>query len=62
MIGSKTKKATCKSWFLKSAGGTEEEFARLVSPIGGSALRDKRPSVIAALAAAEIMTALAKPE
>ncbi|WP_311031759.1 xanthine dehydrogenase accessory protein XdhC [Mesorhizobium koreense] len=62
MIGSKTKKATCKSWYLKTAGGTEEEFARLVSPIGGSALRDKRPSVIAALAAAEIMRALAKPE
>jgi xanthine dehydrogenase accessory factor len=60
MIGSKTKKATCKSWYLKTAGGTEEEFARLVSPIGGSALRDKRPAVIAALAAAEIMTALAK--
>jgi xanthine dehydrogenase accessory factor len=62
MIGSKTKKATCKSWYLKTAGGTEEEFARLVSPIGGSALRDTRPAVIAALAAAEIMTALAKPE
>jgi xanthine dehydrogenase accessory factor len=62
MIGSKTKKATCKSWFLKTAGGTEEEFARLVSPIGASPLRDKRPSVIAALAAAEIMTALAKLE
>jgi xanthine dehydrogenase accessory factor len=60
MIGSKTKKATCKSWFLKTAGGTEEEFARLVSPIGGDTLRDKRPAVIAALAAAEIMTALAK--
>jgi xanthine dehydrogenase accessory factor len=60
MIGSKTKKATCKSWYLKTAGGTEEEFAHLVSPIGGSALRDKRPAVIAALASAEIMTALAK--
>jgi xanthine dehydrogenase accessory factor len=34
------------------------EFARLVSPIGGDAVRDKRPPVIAALAAAEIMTAL----
>jgi xanthine dehydrogenase accessory factor len=62
MIGSKTKKATFRNWFLKTAGGTEEEFARLVSPIGSSALRDKRPAVIAALAAAEIMTALAKPE
>jgi xanthine dehydrogenase accessory factor len=60
MIGSKTKKATFKSWFLKTAGGTDEEYARLVSPIGGSSVRDKRPAVIAALAAAEIMTALAK--
>jgi xanthine dehydrogenase accessory factor len=59
MIGSKTKKATFRSWFLKTAGGTEEEFARLVSPIGGTTLRDKRPAVIAALAVAEIMTALA---
>ena len=59
MIGSKTKKATFRSWFLKTAGGTEDEFARLVSPIGGDAVKDKRPAVIAALAAAEIMTALA---
>lgn len=58
MIGSKTKKATFRNWFLKSAEGTEKEFARLVSPIGGDAVKDKRPSVIAALAAAEIMTAL----
>ena len=59
MIGSKTKKATFRSWFLKTAGGSEDEFARLVSPIGGDAVKDKRPAVIAALAAAEIMTALA---
>jgi xanthine dehydrogenase accessory factor len=58
MIGSKTKKATFRSWFLKSGDGTEAEFARLVSPIGGDAVKDKRPPVIAALAAAEIMTAL----
>jgi len=58
MIGSKTKKATFRSWFLKSADGSEAEFARLVSPIGGDAVKDKRPPVIAALAAAEIMTAL----
>ena len=58
MIGSKTKKATFRSWFLKIAGGTEEEFSHLVSPIGGEAVRDKRPAVIAALAAAEIMSAL----
>jgi xanthine dehydrogenase accessory factor len=59
MIGSKTKKATFKSWFLKTAGGSAPQFARLVSPIGGEAVKDKRPNVIAALAAAEIMTALA---
>jgi xanthine dehydrogenase accessory factor len=58
MIGSKTKKATFRNWFLKSADGSEAEFARLVSPIGGEAVKDKRPQVIAALAAAEIMTAL----
>jgi xanthine dehydrogenase accessory factor len=60
MIGSKTKKATFRNWFLKSAGGSEAEFARLVSPIGGDTVKDKRPQVIAALAAAEIMTALEK--
>lgn len=59
MIGSKTKKATFKSWYLKTADGSEDVFARLVCPIGGNAVKDKRPAVIAALAAAEIMTALA---
>ena len=59
MIGSKTKKATFKSWFMKSANGNEADFSRLVSPIGGDTVRDKRPAVIAALAAAEIITALA---
>ncbi|MDG4890133.1 xanthine dehydrogenase accessory protein XdhC [Mesorhizobium sp. WSM4887] len=58
MIGSKTKKATFKNWFLKSDEGSEAQFNRLVSPIGGNAVKDKRPPVIAALAAAEIMTAL----
>lgn len=58
MIGSKTKKATFRSWFLKSAEGNEAQFDRLVSPIGGNTVKDKRPPVIAALAAAEIMTAL----
>lgn len=58
MIGSKTKKATFRSWYLRTAGGSEADFARLVSPIGGDAVKDKRPAVIAALASAEIMTAL----
>jgi len=60
MIGSKTKKATFRSWYLKTAGGSEDAFTRLVSPIGGDAVRDKRPAVIAALAAAEVMTALGR--
>lgn len=60
MIGSKTKRATFKSWFLREAGGDEAALSRLVCPIGGNALRDKRPAVIAALAAAEIMTALSR--
>lgn len=59
MIGSKTKKATFRSWFLKTAGGSEGQFARLISPIGGETVRDKRPAVIAALAAAEVMSSLA---
>ncbi|BCM16674.1 hypothetical protein MJ8_04340 [Mesorhizobium sp. J8] len=58
MIGSKTKKATFRNWFLKSAEGSEAQLDRLISPIGGSIVKDKRPPVIAALAAAEIMTAL----
>ena len=60
MIGSKTKKATFKSWYFKTAGGTQAALERLVSPIGGDAVNDKRPAVIAVLAGAEIMTALAK--
>ena len=60
MIGSKTKKATFRNWYLKTAGGTDASFSRLVSPIGGDAVKDKRPAVIAALAAAEVMTVLAK--
>jgi xanthine dehydrogenase accessory factor len=55
MIGSRSKRATFRRWFRDEAGGTEAEFAKLVCPIGSSALRDKRPAVIAALAAAEIV-------
>jgi xanthine dehydrogenase accessory factor len=60
MIGSKTKKATFRSWFLKAAGGSEAAFSRLVTPIGGETVKDKRPAVIAALAAAEVVTELAR--
>lgn len=60
MIGSKSKRAVFRNWFLGPAGGEAAAFARLVSPIGGRAVRDKRPPVIAALVAAEIVTALAR--
>jgi xanthine dehydrogenase accessory factor len=58
MIGSRTKRATFASWYLREAGGEEAALARLVCPIGGSEVRDKRPAVIAAMAAAEVMRAL----
>ena len=56
MIGSKTKRATFKNWLSREVD-RPELFGRLVCPIGGTAVKDKRPPVIAALAAAEIMTA-----
>lgn len=56
MIGSKTKRATFRNWLTREIG-RPETFARLVCPVGGTAVKDKRPTVIAALAAAEIMTA-----
>lgn len=58
MIGSKTKRATFASWYLKEANGDEAKLSRLVCPIGGAEVRDKRPAVIAAMAAAEVMRAL----
>lgn len=56
MIGSKTKRATFRNWLTREIGRADL-FDRLVCPIGATALKDKRPPVIATLAAAEIMTA-----
>ena len=56
MIGSKTKRATFRNWLSREVG-QPDLFNHLVCPIGGTALKDKRPAVIATLAAAEIMTA-----
>jgi len=61
MIGSKTKRATFSSWYLKEAGGDEARLSRLVCPIGGADVKDKRPAVIAAMAAAEVMRGLSGP-
>ena len=57
LIGSKTKRATFRNWF-KREGGDLTDLDQLVCPIGSADVKDKRPEVIAALAAAEIITAL----
>jgi xanthine dehydrogenase accessory factor len=65
MVGSRTKKARFRSWYL-SEGYPAERLDRLVLPIGGKAypdaLGDKRPEVIAALAAAEILVHIGRRE
>ncbi|HSA80853.1 MAG TPA: xanthine dehydrogenase accessory protein XdhC [Geminicoccaceae bacterium] len=59
LIGSRTKRARFeRGW--RELGRSERQIGRLVCPIGGP-LRDKRPAVIAALVAAEILHALAAP-
>jgi xanthine dehydrogenase accessory factor len=58
MVGSRTKRVRFANWY-QGEGGSRDALARLVLPIGGLAfpqgLGDKRPEVIAALAAAEIL-------
>jgi xanthine dehydrogenase accessory factor len=62
IIGSRTKKASFRKAF-RAIGLSEERIGRVVCPIGGGSVSDKRPEVIAALAAAEITTALlARPK
>ncbi|WP_438752590.1 xanthine dehydrogenase accessory protein XdhC [Pararhizobium sp. O133] len=57
MIGSKTKRATFASWARKE-GLDGEAINRLVLPIGGKTVADKRPAIIAAMTSAEILVAL----
>ncbi len=61
MVGSRTKRARFSSWFA-AEGGDAESLDRLVLPIGQQGLGDKRPEVIAALAAAEIMVHIGQRE
>ncbi len=56
MIGSATKRETFRRHLRET--GEDALVADLTLPIGGGALRDKRPAVIAALAAAEIAVCL----
>lgn len=57
LIGSKTKRRRFEHGF-RELGITPGMISRLVCPIGGSGVRDKRPAVIAALTAAEVLTEL----
>lgn len=57
MIGSKTKRATFAS-FLEREGVGRDSINGLTLPIGGSTVRDKRPAVIAAMVAAELLGVL----
>lgn len=56
LIGSRTKRRSFERGF-RELGLDEARIARLVCPIGGG-LRDKRPAVIAALTAAEVLRAV----
>jgi xanthine dehydrogenase accessory factor len=62
MVGSRTKRARFASWYLAEAGGRRADLDRLVLPIGAFGLVDKRPEVIAALAAAEIMVQIGRQQ
>jgi len=57
MIGSKTKRGVFSNWLVRE-GYDHDMIDGLVLPIGGKKLRDKRPEVIAALVAAELLAAL----
>ena len=59
LIGSATKRAKFVRG-LRELGIPGDRIDAMACPIGGAALRDKRPAVIAALAAAELLVALAK--
>ncbi len=63
MVGSRTKRGRFVSWY-RGEGLPDAALHRLVLPIGGAAfpdgLGDKRPAVIAALAAAEIVVRVSR--
>lgn len=56
MIGSATKRARFRTWCRDHGGG--QETHALTCPIGAGGNADKRPEIIAAFVAAEIMAAL----
>jgi xanthine dehydrogenase accessory protein XdhC len=60
LIGSLTKRRRFERWFT-ARGGSAAALNWLVCPIGDVGVADKRPSVIAALTAAELLRALLRP-
>ncbi|WP_289041116.1 xanthine dehydrogenase accessory protein XdhC [uncultured Aliiroseovarius sp.] len=56
MIGSATKRAKFRNWVRLH--GDDHSTEQLICPIGASGSRDKRPSVIAAFVAAEVIADL----
>ncbi len=57
IIGSRTKRNSFRKAF-REIGIPADRIARVVCPIGGMGVKDKRPEVIAALVAAEIVVAM----
>jgi xanthine dehydrogenase accessory factor len=60
LIGSATKRRRFEHWYV-ARGHRPAALQALTCPIGLAAVRDKRPEVIAALVAAEIVVATAQP-
>jgi len=59
MIGSRTKRGSFANWLRREEKEqANASLSRLTCPIGRDASKDKRPSVIAAMVAAEVITAL----
>ncbi len=59
MIGSRSKRAKFENWYRRQGndrdGAAAAILGRLVCPVGGGDVADKRPEVIAALVAAELL-------
>ena len=55
MIGSRTKRVSFERWLRTAEDGGRRHRRALVCPIGAAGRPDKRPEVIAAFVAAEIM-------
>ncbi|WP_193182496.1 xanthine dehydrogenase accessory protein XdhC [Nisaea sediminum] len=61
MIGSKTKRASFERWCAKSSASVGDT-APLLCPIGSAGSDDKRPEVIAAFVAAEVIARLTEAQ